>query len=105
MFSAAPQHPGVGRATGIRQSTRRLRDTIASVYTYQHARVVEPGAVGVWFSVSFRKVFAQCRRALSNQLILLQGRIDRWDGTTNIVAERITAIGADIRMPSAHDWH
>ena len=56
-------------------------------------------------SIVWPKVFATCRRALSNQLILLQGRIDRWDGTTNIVAERIQAIGADIRMPSAHDWH
>ncbi|MYD17942.1 MAG: DNA polymerase III subunit alpha [Chloroflexi bacterium] len=56
-------------------------------------------------SIVWPKVFARCRRALSNQLILLQGRIDRWDGTTNIVAERIDAIGADIRMPSAHDWH
>ncbi|MCY3567356.1 MAG: OB-fold nucleic acid binding domain-containing protein, partial [Chloroflexi bacterium] len=56
-------------------------------------------------SIVWPKVFARCRRALSNQLILLQGRIDRWDGTTNIVAERIDAIGAGIRMPSAHDWH
>ena len=56
-------------------------------------------------SIVWPKVFARSRRALSNQLILLQGRIDRWDGTTNIVAERIDAIGADIRMPSAHDWH
>jgi len=56
-------------------------------------------------SIVWPKVFARCRRALSNQLILLQGRIDRWDGTTNIVAERIDAIGTDIRMPSAHDWH
>ena len=50
-------------------------------------------------------VFARSRRALSNQLILLQGRTDRWDGTTNIVAERITTIEAGLRMPSAHDWH
>ncbi len=50
-------------------------------------------------------VFAQCGRALSNQLILLDGCIDRWDGTTNIVAERIIAIGADIHLPDAHDWH
>ena len=56
-------------------------------------------------SIIWPQVFAQCRRALSNQLILLEGRIDRWDGTTNIVAERITPIGADIRMPSAHNWH
>ena len=56
-------------------------------------------------SIIWPHVFAECRRALSNQLILLQGRIDRWDGTTNIVAERINAIGNDIRMPDAHDWH
>jgi hypothetical protein len=35
---------------------------------------------------------------------LLQGRIDRRDGTTNIVAEGITAVGGAIRMPTAHDW-
>ena len=56
-------------------------------------------------SIVWHDVFARSRRALSNQLILLQGRIDRWDGTTNIVAERITTIDAGVRMPSAHDWH
>ena len=56
-------------------------------------------------SILWHDVFARSRRALSNQLILLQGRIDRWDGTTNIVAERITTIEAGVRMPSAHDWH
>ena len=55
-------------------------------------------------SIVWRDVFARSRRALSNQLILLGGRIDRWDGTTNIVAERIDVIEAGIRMPSAHDW-
>ena len=56
-------------------------------------------------TIVWPKVFTKCRRALSNQLILLTGHIDRWDGTTNIVAERIEAIGADLRMPTAHDWH
>ena len=51
------------------------------------------------------KVFARCRRALANQIILLTGRIDRWDGTTNIFAERVDVVGADVRLPSAHDWH
>ena len=55
-------------------------------------------------SIVWHDVFARSRRALSNQLILLQGRIDRWDGTTNIVAERIEVIEAGFRMPSAHDW-
>ena len=51
------------------------------------------------------QVFTKGRRALSNSLIIIHGRIDRWDGTTNIAAERIEAVGADIRLPSAHDWH
>ena len=51
------------------------------------------------------RVFARSRRALSNQIILLSGRINRWDGTTNIAAERVEAIGADISLPSSHDWH
>ena len=56
-------------------------------------------------SIIWPQVFERSRQSLRNQLIIIQGRIDRWDGTTNIVAERIEAIGADIRMPSAHDWH
>jgi hypothetical protein len=55
-------------------------------------------------SIVWPDVFARSRRALSNHLILLQGRIDRWDGTTNIVAERIEVIQTGFRMPSAHDW-
>ena len=51
------------------------------------------------------QVFAQCRRALSNPLIIISGRINRWDGTTNLSAERIEAVGADIPLPDAHDWH
>ncbi len=51
------------------------------------------------------QVFAQCRRALSNPLIIISGRINRWDGTTNLAAERIEAVGADIPLPDAHDWH
>ena len=51
------------------------------------------------------QVFAQCRRALSNPLIIISGRIDRWDGTTNIAAERVEAVGADIPLPKSHDWH
>ena len=56
-------------------------------------------------SIVWRQVFARSRRALANQLILLEGRIDRWDGTTNIVAERIEVIQDGIRLPQAHDWH
>ncbi len=56
-------------------------------------------------SIVWSHVFAKHRNALRSQLIEIQGRIDRWDGTTNIVAERIEAVGADIPLPDAHDWH
>ena len=50
-------------------------------------------------------VFTRYRRTLSSPLIIISGRIDRWDGTTNITADQIQAIGADIPLPSSHDWH
>ncbi len=79
----------------VRQHSRRQHGTVF---------VTIEDETGDVQSIVWPQVFQQWRRALSNQLILLEGRIDRWDGTTNIVAERITAIGADIRMPRAHDW-
>ena len=56
-------------------------------------------------AIVWSHVFAKHRNALRNQLIEIQGRIDRWDGATNIVAERIEAVGADIPLPKSHDWH
>ena len=56
-------------------------------------------------AITSPKVFARCRRALSNSLIIISGRINRWDGTTNITTERIEAIGGDVPLPSSHDWH
>ena len=62
------------------------------------------------------KVFARCRRALGNQVILARGVVSRWDGTTNVVVSRwdgttnvvvsgVERIGAKVAMPTAHDWH
>ena len=51
------------------------------------------------------KVFARCRRALGNQVILARGRVSRWDGTTNVVVSEMERIGAKVAMPTAHDWH
>ncbi len=42
---------------------------------------------------------------MSNSLIIITGRIDRWDGTTNIIAEHVEAVGQHIPLPKAHDWH
>ncbi len=50
-------------------------------------------------------VLAKHRNALRNPLIIIHGLINRWDDTTNIAAERIEAVGGDIPLPDAHDWH
>ena len=51
------------------------------------------------------RVFARCRRALGNQVILARGRVSRWDGATNLVVSRVERIDAKVSMPAAHDWH
>ena len=55
-------------------------------------------------AIVWLQVFAQSRNALRNQIIEITGDIDRWDGTTNIVAERIEAVATDIPLPKSHDW-
>ena len=37
------------------------------------------------------KVFARCRRTLGNQVILVTGRVSRWDGTTNVIVSEWSA--------------
>ncbi len=51
------------------------------------------------------RVFARCRRALGNQVILARGRVSRWDGATNVVVSEVERIGAKVAMLTAHDWH
>ena len=51
------------------------------------------------------RVFARCRRALGNQVILARGRVSRWDGTTNVVVSEVRAVLSGIPMPTANDWY
>ena len=51
------------------------------------------------------KVFARCRRALGNQVILVKGKVSGWDGSTNVVVSGVERICAKVSMPAAHDWH
>ena len=51
------------------------------------------------------KVFARCRRAVGNQVILVRGRVSRWDGTTNVLVSNVERVHTRIAMPTAHDWH
>ena len=51
------------------------------------------------------KVFARCRRAVGNQVILVRGRVSRWDGTTNVLVSNVERVHTRIAMPTAQDWH
>ena len=51
------------------------------------------------------RAFARCRRVLGNQVILVTGRVSRWDGATNVIVSGVERIGTRVSMPAAHDWH
>ena len=50
------------------------------------------------------QVFFRHRRQLQSQVILAQGTVSRWDGTTSLVVSGLRAIDPRVPMPSAHDW-
>ena len=50
------------------------------------------------------QVFFRFRRQLQSHIILAQGTVSRWDGTTSLVVSDLRAIDPRVPMPSAHDW-
>ena len=50
------------------------------------------------------KVFARCKKQLDSQVILVQGVISRWDGTTSLIVSSLQAIDIPVSMPATHDW-
>ena len=50
------------------------------------------------------KVFARYRRALGSRVILVQGTVSRYDGTTNVIASRVQAVKTRVPLPPSHDW-
>ena len=50
------------------------------------------------------RVYAQYRRELSSQVVLVRGTISAWDGTVNLIATEVRAVRSGVRMPRAHDW-
>ena len=51
------------------------------------------------------RVFARYRKELRSQVLLVRGRVSRWDGTTNLAVTHVEAVGAGVPMPEAHNWH
>ena len=55
--------------------------------------------------IIYSDLFARRRRELSSQVIVVTGRISRWDGTVNVIATDVRSIESGVAMPPSHDWH
>ena len=55
--------------------------------------------------IIYSDLFARRRRELSSQVIVVTGRVSRWDGTVNVIATDVRAIDSGVTMPPSHDWH
>ena len=49
-------------------------------------------------------VLNKFRRIIREPLVVIRGRISRWNGTTNIVVAHMRSIGTNVDLPSVHDW-
>ena len=54
--------------------------------------------------IVWRDLFAKRRKELGSQVVEVTGRVSRWDGTTNVIATDLIAIGSGVTMPASHDW-
>ena len=50
-------------------------------------------------------VINDVKYALREAVIIAEGKISRWDGTTNLVVSRMYPVSLDIDMPMTHNWH
>ncbi|MCY3634649.1 MAG: DNA polymerase III subunit alpha [bacterium] len=55
--------------------------------------------------IVYSDLFARRRRELGSQVIVVTGRVSRWDGTVNVVATDVRSIDSGVAMPPSHDWH
>ena len=51
------------------------------------------------------RVYTRHRRTLESRIILAQGTVSRWDGTTNTIVTNIQPIHTNTPMPPTHNWH
>ena len=62
----------------------------------------ETGEVQV---ILWPRVYARHHRDLRSQVLLIRGKVSRWDGTTTITVSHVEPVGTGVPMPDAHDWH
>ncbi len=54
--------------------------------------------------IVYSDLFARCHQELSSQVILVTGRVSRWDGTVNVIATDLRGVYSGVAMPPSHDW-
>ena len=62
----------------------------------------ETGEVQV---ILWPRVYARHHRDLRSQVLLIRGKVSRWDGTTTVTVSHVEPVGTGVPMPDAHDWH
>ena len=51
------------------------------------------------------KVFNEFKSVIRNPLMLVKGKISRWDSSTSIEVNTIEEISVDTDLPPTHDWY
>ena len=54
--------------------------------------------------IVYSDLFARRHQELSSQVILVTGRVSRWDGTANVIATDLRGVYSGVAMPPSHDW-
>ena len=54
--------------------------------------------------IIYSDLFARRHQELSSQVILVTGRVSRWDGTVNVIATDLRGVYSGVAMPPSHDW-
>ena len=55
--------------------------------------------------IVYSDLFAKRRQELGSQVVVVTGRVSKWDGTVNVVATDVRNIDSGVAMPPSHDWH
>lgn len=54
--------------------------------------------------ILYSDLFAKRRRELGSQVVVVTGRVSKWDGTVNVIATDLRGIHSRVAMPPSHDW-
>ncbi|MCY3911334.1 MAG: DNA polymerase III subunit alpha [bacterium] len=109
--------PGLGPSVlTTAEVEARKEDEVVTVAGWPVARQHPQGRNGTVFVtiedetgdtqvIVYSDLFAKRRRELGSQVVVVTGRVSKWDGTVNVVATDLRGIHSGVAMPPSHDWH